>query len=179
MTVGSSAGIQATSTPQRKIRPKKLILKMALGSLIWGVIFMFVFNSNGCSSTEGSFHATGAPLGDYVFTPAQCRSGEHESFFGVFLLGESESAGGLKIIVEPTGEKMVQAEVPGSCKGANNDDCRVVNIERDSCETFDIGLQRTDTYVNEIRLLDGHLRLDCRFEDGGSAKADVKFESCD
>ena len=167
---------QGDVATRKKVNVKKLVLSSVFGLVIWGGLFMVIFNSDGCSSTEGSLQAAGEPLGDFTFTPAQCKSGEHESFFGVFLLGDNSDAGGVKIVVDPRNGKFVQVEVPGSCRG---DECTVVTLEPEKCSTFDVDIDRTNTYVNEIRLLDGHLNLDCKFPDGGTAKANIRFESCD
>lgn len=40
--------------------------------------------------------ARGEPFGTLNFVPQQCRSGEHESFYGVLLLGEDETSGAIK-----------------------------------------------------------------------------------
>jgi len=168
---------QVEATGLRKLGKPKLIFLMMLSTLVWGGAFVFIFSSDGCSSTEGSLEATGKPLGDFVFTPAVCKSGEHESFYGVFLLGEHEDAGGVKVIVDPREGPFVQFEVPGSCNGGGQ--CTVVDIRREQCERFDIDIEKTNTTVNEIRLLDGRLGLKCAFDEGGWLAGDVTFESCD
>jgi hypothetical protein len=163
----------------RKISGTRLLVGSVLGAAFWGVIIMVALDSDGCSSTEGTFEASGKPLGDFTFTPTHCRSGQHESFFGVYLLGKDGDAGGLKVVIDPRDGGAVMVEVPGSCRGADNDDCTVVPLEQDACATFDLDIEPTNTYVNDIRLLDGRLRLACTLPEGGSARADVRFSSCD
>jgi hypothetical protein len=83
----------------------------------------------------------------------------------------------VKIVIDPRDGAFVQFEVPSSCDGAGK--CTVVDLGRERCERFEVDLQKTDTYVNEIRLLDGRLGLKCAFPEGGSVEGDVTFESCD
>jgi hypothetical protein len=172
----------AAETPSSTLTPEKkkgVFLRSLLAIPIWGVIIWAVFFFKGCSSTEGTATAKGAPLGDFVFVPEVCKSGEHESFRGVFLLGADEHAGGIKAISDERDGDFLDFEVPGSCSGPDNEDCTVVRVEPSMCETFKLRVKNTNSFVNEIRLLDGSLELDCTFEQGGSLVADVRFESCD
>lgn len=161
-----------------KINMRKLIVGGILGAVFWIGLFVIIFSFDGCSSTEGTFHASGDPLGDFEFTPTQCKSGEHQSFFGVVLLGEDTSAGGLKLVKDPRDGDFIQIEVPGSCD-VGGDNCKVVTIDPDHCKRFDVDIRTTNTTVNDIRLLDGKLQLACTFPEGGRATADIEFESCD
>lgn len=87
---GQLGAVEAGTRPQglAPANKRKLFLRSLLALPIWAVIFWAVFMFKGCSSTEGSVTAQGEPLGSLNFVPQQCRSGEHESFYGVFLLGE-------------------------------------------------------------------------------------------
>ena len=62
---------------------------------------------------------------------------------------------------------------------ANGNGCTYVDIDPKLCKRFNVDIRNTNTYVNEIRLLDGSLQLACTFPEGGNATADIKFESCD
>lgn len=172
-------GGEAASVGVSPAKLRRLLIGGAVGAVFWIGLFVIIFSFDGCSSTEGSLEASGKPVGDFVFTPTQCRSGEHESFYGVFLLGDDGAAGGVKIVVDPRDGELVQIEVPGSCSGPDNEDCTVVTVEPDGCTRFDVDIKKTNTYVNDIRLLDGHLQLACTFPEGGRVTADVRFESCD
>lgn len=160
-------------------KKRSIFLRSLLALPIWAVILWAVFSFKGCSSTEGSVTARGEPFGALKFVPQQCRSGEHESFYGVFLLGEDETSGAIKAVVDPREGDFVDVELPGSCKGPDHDDCTMVRVDPSQCTTFDLEVKKTDTWLNEIRLLDGSLQLDCTFEQGGTLVADVRFESCD
>jgi hypothetical protein len=157
--------------------PAKVVRRMATAMVLIAVlgIVPFFFLAGGCSSTEGAVVSQGQPLGDFTFTPKECKSGQHEGFHGVFLLPEADNGGGIKIVNDPVRNTwVIHVEVPGSCSPT----CKVVTLDPTKCATYDVAVERTNTTVNDIRLLDGRLNLRCSFEDG-SASANVKFEGCD
>lgn len=160
------------------VRPKRMVASIGMSILLFagiGIIPFFLM-SKGCSSSEGSFQSTGAPLGDFTLVPKHCKSGEHEGFYGVFVLPEAENQGGLKIVQDPVQNRwVIHVELPGSCVGGT---CKVVTLDATRCSKYDVSVERTNTTVNDIRLLDGKLELACAFE-GGSVNANIRFESCD
>ena len=91
-------------------------------AVVAGVVVFFVVGK-GCSKAEGTFTATGEPIGDRTVNPVRCRSGQRMNFHGVMLLTEDDAVA--------------------------------------------------------IRVLEGHLKLECKFkETGGRARASITF-SCD
>lgn len=171
---GAPAG---TGGPRPQKRRLVAIIAVANALLVGGFVFMFA--GKGCSSIEGSFTATGEPLGTFTFTPAQCRSGQRMSFFGAALLGEGQNDGGILVIEDAVRGKIVKVEVPGSCEPPDYEKCKVVEIVPSQCETFRLAVQRTGMMVNEIRLVEGSLALKCAFREGGTANADIVFKRCD
>jgi hypothetical protein len=160
-------------TPSLAKGMRNIMVAMGLVAVLGVVPFFFIFQ--GCSSTEGAFASTGQPLGDFVLSPKECKSGQHEGFYGVFLLPEKENQGGIKLVKDAVKNAwVIHVEIPGSCSPG----CKVVTLDATQCATYDIAVERTNTTVNDIRLLDGRLNLACSFE-GGSASANVKFEGCD
>lgn len=163
-------------------RPRRrgaIIVAMALAqiALVGGIIF--AVSGKGCSSTEGSFAADGGPLGTFTFTPTQCRSGERMSFFGVILVGDGPTAGGVLVVDDPVKGRLLKVEIPGSCKPPDYEVCTVVELGPDVCPTLDMKIEKTNSTVNDIRLIDGRVRADCTFPEGGTFRGNVTFESCD
>jgi len=145
-------------------------------AIVAGVLFM---TGKGCSKSEGQFMAEGPPVGDFTVVPKKCRSGQRMNFFGAVLLGEGPDDGAVVAIIDPVRGKLVKVEVPGSCKPPDREVCREVLIEPAHCPKFDVSVTRTSTTVNDIRLLDGHINIECSYPEGGVVKADLKFENCD
>jgi hypothetical protein len=166
--------------PDARARRKRRIIMIALLAdiPIFAIVFFLAFSGKGCGHTEGSFIAQGQPLGDFTFTPTRCRSGQRMSFFGAILVGDGPTEGGLLVGEDAVKGKFVKLEVPGSCKPPDYEVCTELFIERSYCSVFEAGVKYTNTTVNDIRLVDGHLRLDCQFPEGGSVKADIQFENC-
>ena len=139
-----------------------------------GIVVFFVVGK-GCSKAEGSFTATGEPIGDRTIEPKTCKSGQHMGFHGVVLLTADEAAA-IRVVEDPVKGTLVQVQKKETCKG---DSCEYVVFDREECTQFDVSIESTNTTVNDIRVLEGHLRLDCKFaETGGTAKADITF-TCD
>jgi hypothetical protein len=163
--------------PRARNPAGRAIRGLILSLVITGasVFFFLSLGGHGCSSTKGSFSASGQPLGTFNLVPKKCKSGQHEQFFGVWLIPEHDNTGEIKIVKNPVSGWYLQVELPGSCQGSN---CKMVNVDPKQCSTFDVAVEKTHTSVNDVTLLDGHLKLACKFENG-SAKADIKFDSCD
>ncbi len=146
-----------------------------------GIILAVVIGRGGCSSVEGRVEAHGKPLGDYVVTPTLCQSGQHQSFFGVTLFPDEDAPGTLVVVDDPVRGRMVRALVDGSCHAdsGNTFVCSYAAVNPAQCARFEMSIVPTSTTVNDIRLVDGRLLLDCTMAEGGTLAADLVFESCD
>ena len=162
--------------PLKTKRRSKLLLILPLNIAILGVGMFFMMK--GCDKAEGTLVASGAPLGDFTFKAARCGSGQRMGFFGVIVVGEGPNDGGILVIEDPIKGKLVKVEVPGSCKPPDLEECTEIMIPRDQCSVFKTSVRNTNTTVNDVRLREGYLELDCSFQDGGTASADIKFEGC-
>lgn len=172
------------SIPDRGTMAKPGSKKFRLGLLIvpLNIAIMggaFFFFGKGCSKTEGTFVSAGRPVGDFTIVPKKCKSGQRMNFFGAVLLGEGPDDGAVVAIIDPVRGKLVKVEVPGSCKPPDREVCREFIIEPSMCTKFDVSIQRTSTEVNDIRLIDGHINLECAFKEDGAIRANLKFENCD
>ncbi len=160
-------------------RRRTLLLVMAFAvqvPIFVGVIF---FVGKGCGVAEGSLVAQGQPFGDFTFKAVQCRSGEHMNFFGAVVLGEGPNDGGVIVGEDPLQGRYVKLEVPGSCKPPDLEVCTEILVDKTKCSIYEPRLERTNTTVNDIRLIDGSLKLQCDYPEGGTLKAELKFENCD
>jgi hypothetical protein len=169
---------QVTAKAQRSGKRGKVISFLGAGVGIVVAVVAVAFGAVGgsCSSVEGKFVAKGDPLTKFTMRPTECRSGQRKNFFGVMLLSEKKKNQAIKILEDPTKGMVVQVQIPSSCK---NNRCKFVTFGEDACDTFDLEVNRTSTSVNDIRLLEGHLKLKCKFDEGGTAKASLKFSRCD
>jgi len=82
----------------------------------------------------------------------------------------------IRVVMDPVRGTLVGVQKKDSCKGSR---CEYVMFDRQECPVFDVAVENTNTTVNDIRVVEGHLRLDCTFKDtGGAVQADLKFK-CD
>jgi hypothetical protein len=151
------------------------------GFLMVGLVVFLVFTI-GSSDVKGEIRSQGQPFGSYVLVPKECHSGEHESFFGVWVTppmvksgGREGFKGGLKLVKTHLGTWTVYVESPLECKGL---ECAIRELDRAHCQRFDVNVRNTNTVVNDIRVREGHVRLDCKLPEGGTLKANVEFDGC-
>ena len=123
------------------------------------------------TDVKGQLESRGEPLGDWVMTPDECRSGQVQDFYGVDLHSSADTQLGVRIIRDPPRGDLVNVNIPGS-------DNRAVQFSADQCDRFDVAIERTSKSKNDIRLLDGHLQLDCKTT-GGRIHGDITFTNCD
>lgn len=166
---------------QAKGRRGVLVIAL-LGALIPMGVMFFVIGGGGGGSVEGQIVSSGSPYGDYMMQPSSCFSGEHESFFGVWVTPELEKVdgrqgfrGGLKLVKSHLGEWEVYVESPIECSGLK---CKIRQLPRDACSLFDVSVENTNTTFNDIRVRRGHASLDCRFSSGGKLSANLLFKGC-
>jgi len=131
---------------------------------------------------KGEIRSRGEPFGTYVQKPPACHSGEHESFFGVWVAPEIKTIGGregfqggLKLLKNPLGEWTVYVESPIGCQGLK---CPIRELEKKYCKVWDVEVHNTSTSVNDIWVREGHAKLDCSFPEGGSLTANLTFDGC-
>jgi hypothetical protein len=169
--------------PAPKPKKNKLIFLLPLLFVGQALLFVFIFAGNGCSgSVEGQIVSVGKPHGDYTLVPTSCFSGEHESFFGVWVTPDLQSVdgrqgfkGGLKIVKAHTGEWQLFVESPEECDGLQ---CKIRPLDTSSCKVFDVSVENTNTTINDIRVRAGHATLDCETPEGGHLEAKLVFDGC-
>lgn len=124
-----------------------------------GGIAALIFYSLGTEVT-GSLELEGQrPL---AFVPSDCRSGQAYGFFGVDVVDESGQA--VRVISDPVHGPIVMVQ-----RQAGQSE----RLALTGCRTLDVKIQRTNTTVNDIRVLDGSAHLDCP-----NVKANLTFTGC-
>jgi len=169
-----TASAATTETKKKKFRVLLLLVPLQIGIAV-GAFFLV---GGGCSSVSGSLVSTGKPLGNFTFTPAQCRSGQRMQFFGAVLLGKGPTEGAVVAMIDQVKGKLVKVEIPGSCKPPDFEVCEEVIIDTRQCSRYDVIVNRTSVMVNDIVMVEGRVSLDCAFPGGGSVKGELTFERC-
>ena len=160
----------------RAIRAALKVL-LVVGLLLAVPVVSFLVNPPG--SAKGEIRSSGAPHGDFVLRPAECYTGDHWDFDGVWVFAETLSAsgrkgfkGGLKIVRTRAGGWEAYVENPNACDGFK---CQQVFVDSKRCKVFDVAV--TDTSM--LTGYSGHADIDCAFPGGGRLRVKVTFEGCD
>ena len=163
--------------PERKGEAMK---KIGLGlfiaaSIAVPIVIMIVTGGFGGGEVAGELRGSGPLVGDFTLRPDACASGQEDGFLGVYLGAAEQSDARLKVFQDPAYGEMVQLQVPGSCEGPR---CKQVLLKREICARLAVRVEKTNTTINDVRVLDGELDLDCTLASGDRITGAVRFEGC-
>ena len=139
------------------------------------IIAMFALGGFGEGEVKGELLGSGPLVGSFALKADACRSGEADGFLGVYLGETGRSDARLKAFQDPAYGKMVQLQVPGSCEGPR---CKQITLKDESCARFAVRIEKTNTTINDVRVLDGELSLDCELVSGDRISGELRFEGC-
>ncbi|MCB9592156.1 MAG: hypothetical protein H6719_05435 [Sandaracinaceae bacterium] len=166
-----------TATPgvpvKRSIRGRLMFLVSAIIPI--GIVIMSLKD---CGSAEGQMVVSGSPHGEWTFVPTGCASMQPYGFVGANLHADGHNDGGVYVTLDHVHGHKVELEVPGSCRNADGTDCTVFEVPRDACQVFDVAVENSGTVVNDVRLVDGHVHLQCELPDGTTVSGTITFEGC-
>jgi hypothetical protein len=163
-----------SGAPARTVKPLSLLLGILVPLGIGLVIF---FGVGDCGSVEGSMQVSGA-RGDFTFVPTGCDSMQPYGRFGANLHGDGPNDGAVYVTVDHVSGTLVEIEVPGSCRNADGTDCTVFPVPRDRCRVYTPSVDYSGTVVNDVRLVEGSVRLECELEDGTVIQGNLTFSGC-
>ncbi len=167
----AQSGSSAAAKPRGAIFG--VVMLVALGGLLPALMF-----SDGCESTKGHIAVGGGTHGEFTFTPTGCASMQPYGRFGANLHGDGPNDGGLYVTSDPTRGQSGEIEVPGSCRNADGTECTVFPVPRDRCRDFAINVDFNGVVVNDVREVEGFVRLDCTLEDGTTVRGHIEFGGC-
>jgi hypothetical protein len=135
-------------------------LVLLIPAFIAAILALFFVVSH--TEVSGRLQAKAA-LGSWAFAANDCSSGQRESFDGVVLTATGDPHA-VRVVRDPVrGSLLVIASA-----GQPN---RV--IAQDSCSRFQVNVNRTNTNINDIWVVDGNLSVECEQLAGS-----VVFEGC-
>lgn len=177
---GSTAAIPSAPTVQNAPGKPKGKIKKALvtGAALWVAIGLITILGGTCGGTEGSVAVSGGPRGAFTLTPTGCSSMQPYGRFGANLHGDEPNDGALYVTVDHFRGKSIEIEVPGSCRSADGTDCTVFSVPRDRCSVYDAEVDFSGVTVNDVRLVEGRVRLECTLEDGTAVRGAIEFDNC-
>lgn len=119
---------------------------------------------------SGEVRVTESPLGTWSQTLDACYSGQPLGFFGVDIGRASDERTFVRLVADPIDGIVVLLREP------DGDEALVVTAT--TCDGLTASIQPTNTYYNDVRLLEGRLRADCELADHTRIHANVDFEGC-
>jgi len=144
-------------------------------SVLVPLIVVIATGGFGGGEVTGALRGSGPLVGDFTLAADACGSGEPDGFLGVYLGASDRSDARLKAFQDPIYGNTVLLQVPGSCDGPR---CKQVILSGESCERFAVSVEKTNTTINDVRVLDGELSLECRLASGDIISGELRFEGC-
>lgn len=154
-----------------------LIVLSMVPILLIGVVLVVL--GKGCSSTEGKMISQGMPFGDFSLVPVKCHNARRQGVFGVTIHAQEPKEGNLFMFVDHDKGTFVKIGVPGTCQPPDYQVCEEKLLDATDCSRYEISVRDTGNSVRNVQLLDGHLKLDCQFREGGTLTADIELSNCD
>ncbi|HEY8376757.1 MAG TPA: hypothetical protein VIK91_09725 [Nannocystis sp.] len=120
---------------------------------------------------EGRLSVRSDEYGSWTMSPTTCYSGEHQGFFGVDLTEDGDTSRGVRIVLDPIDGYLLRLNVP------ERDIALVLGESTSSCEAFEVHVERTNTRINNIWVVEGHAFVKCRTPTT-EIDADLEFSGC-
>jgi hypothetical protein len=146
--------------------------------LAWGCLFVLA----SCSAfrdgeATGHIESTGE-TGTWVLDKGLCRSGEREHYSGAIAVGPEGSGIAVKLVKDPIKGWNAVINIADSCKAkAEKGGCQAVVLTSSDCKTLDVELGPTNTTVNDVRVVEGKLTIDCK-SGTSTIKGQLTFDYC-
>ena len=171
-----------TTSPETASPPPGTVASNKRGAVILACILlgapMLLLLGKDCGAPEGSMHVEGGERPGFTLTPRACDSMQPYGRMGANLHGKQHNEGAIYATVDPLDGTRLDIEVPGSCRNSDGTDCTLIRVDREHCTRFDVSVENTGTTVNDVRLVRGHVRVDCTLEDETRVVGEVSFDDC-
>jgi hypothetical protein len=116
--------------------------------------------------------------GTWVLEQGTCYSGQREQYQGVIGIGPDGTGIAIKLVKDSVrGWTAVINQAETCTSSVERARCKAVVLNTTNCTTLDVDLEHTNTTINEIRVVDAKLRIDCASETS-SIKGHLVFERC-
>lgn len=128
-------------------------------------------------TVTGRIEATGE-AGTWVLTQGSCFSGQREQYHGMIAYGPDGSGIAIKLVKDAVRGWSAVINQADSCKSeVEKGGCRSIILAANNCTTLDVDHAVSNTTINDVRAIDGKLRIDCA-NGKSSIKGELVFERC-
>jgi len=147
------------------------------GYAVFAVAALAACNPFRDGTVTGRVEGKGA-IGSWVLDKGTCYSGQREQYFGAIGYGPDGSGIAIKLVKDGVRGWTAVVNQADTCKNeAEKGGCRAMVFAPGDCATLDIDVNNTNTTINDIRAVDGTLRIDCS-NDTSSVKGQLTFDRC-
>jgi hypothetical protein len=116
--------------------------------------------------------------GNWVLEQGTCYSGQREQYHGVIGIGPDGTGIAVKLVKDGVRGWTAVINRADTCKtSAEKSTCNAVVLTPTDCTTLDVDLANSNTTINDIRVIDGKLRIDCA-TGANSIKGELTFDRC-
>lgn len=116
--------------------------------------------------------------GNWVLTQGSCFSGQREQYHGMIAYGPDGSGISIKLVKDAVRGWSAVVNQADTCKSeVEKGGCRAVVLAANNCTTLDVDHTPTGTTINNVRAIDGKLRIDCA-SGTNSIKGELVFDRC-
>lgn len=160
----------AAQSHSRRPRPAPLVaLLLALGGC-----FSVGPLERGEPTVTGSLALAGPTFGERTLAPMTCTSGEHELFLGADLTEAGAGEGVLvaRLVVDPLSGPAVRIHAAAARFGP------AVVVRREECAAFHFSLVESGWRINDYRVYDVALELDCALPSGDRVAGELAAPGC-
>jgi hypothetical protein len=128
-------------------------------------------------TVTGKIEATGE-VGTWTLTQGACFSGQREQYHGMIAYGPDGSGISIKLAKDPVRDWSAIVNQADTCKSeVEKGGCRAIVLQSNHCTTLDVDHKTTSTTINDVRVIDGKLRIDCS-NGTSSIKGELVFDRC-
>ncbi|WP_263358552.1 hypothetical protein [Acidicapsa ligni] len=102
------------------------------------------------------------------FSPTQCDSGQRRMFYGVIVTDPGQPELSARIVLPESGDPHVALQRRGK---------QDLVFKRQSCSVWDVSIEQTNSFYNQVQNLQGHAYFDCT-KDAVHVTGHVELRAC-
>jgi hypothetical protein len=127
-------------------------------------------------TVNGALESKGE-AGTWVLQQGTCYSGQREQYHGVIGIGPDGSGIAVKLVKDGVRGWTAIINQADQCKTSAEKGCKAIVLSATNCTKLDVDLAQTNTTINDIRVVDAKLTMDCT-SGGSSIKGHLAFDRC-
>jgi len=143
----------------------------------WLFLVLVACNPFKDGTVAGKIESKG-DAGDWVLTEGTCYAGQREQYHGMIAVGPGGTGIAIKLVKDAVRGWTALINNAVGCKTElEKGGCKAIALTANECSTLEVEHATTNTTINDIRAVEGKLRIDCRIG-ASSIKGELVFDRC-